>query len=290
MVADHYLLVQRWRPNFLNKAIKEKRVAVWIKIQELALELYNLKFLTRLGSALGCFLKMDQLTTFQSRGQFARICVELNLAKPLVPFVVVRGEKVRLEYEGLHSMCFNCGIYGHKLEVCPMVKVDPRAPVSIGGEKRLRVQGEEKLGFSSVSEGAALEGTIPVQEGASDHRMAIESDMSLSQEVGAENGITQGIFGPWMLSTRKAKKKGITPKWSKATKSGPTEKKRMGSVTGGGGSRFEILENSDILLQDRGDKPIGPSKEKVVINPLDEPMQEEEQNSSTPGSIVKHLN
>lgn len=26
MVADHYLLVQRWRPNFLNKAITEMRV------------------------------------------------------------------------------------------------------------------------------------------------------------------------------------------------------------------------------------------------------------------------
>lgn len=37
MVADHYLLVQRWRPNFLNKAITEKRVAVWIKIPELPL-------------------------------------------------------------------------------------------------------------------------------------------------------------------------------------------------------------------------------------------------------------
>lgn len=123
MVADHYLLVQRWRQNFLKKAVTEKRVVVWIKIPELPLELYNLTFLTRLGSTLGHFLKMDQLTMIQARGQFSRICVELDLAKPLVPCVIIRGEKIMLEYEGLHSVCFNCGIYGHRLEVCPTMVV-----------------------------------------------------------------------------------------------------------------------------------------------------------------------
>lgn len=49
---------------------------------------------------------MDHLTKIQSLGQFARICVEVNLAKPLVPHVIVRGEKFKLEYEGLHSICF----------------------------------------------------------------------------------------------------------------------------------------------------------------------------------------
>lgn len=93
MIADHYLLVQRWRQNFLMKAKKESRVAVWAKIPELSLELYHQKFFKRLGSALGCYLKMDNLTTFQSRGQFARICIEVDLAKPLVPHVFVRGEK-----------------------------------------------------------------------------------------------------------------------------------------------------------------------------------------------------
>ncbi|KAI9110998.1 hypothetical protein K1719_017873 [Acacia pycnantha] len=34
MIADHYLLVQRWRPNFNPwKADNQKRVAVWVRIQ-----------------------------------------------------------------------------------------------------------------------------------------------------------------------------------------------------------------------------------------------------------------
>lgn len=93
MVADHYLLVQIWKPNFNNRARRENKVAVWIRIPELSLELYNMKFLTRLGSSLGSFLKMDQLTTFHHRGQFARICVELDLSKALTPHVIVLGEK-----------------------------------------------------------------------------------------------------------------------------------------------------------------------------------------------------
>lgn len=48
-VADHYLLVQRWKPNFINRAKTEKKVAMWVRIPELALELYNQKFLSRLG-------------------------------------------------------------------------------------------------------------------------------------------------------------------------------------------------------------------------------------------------
>ncbi|KAI9122711.1 hypothetical protein K1719_006551 [Acacia pycnantha] len=36
MIADHYVLVQRWRPNFNPwKADHQKRVAVWVRIPDL---------------------------------------------------------------------------------------------------------------------------------------------------------------------------------------------------------------------------------------------------------------
>lgn len=89
MVANHYLLVQRWRSNFNKSAKKESKVAVWVRIPELPLELYNEEFLKRLGFALGTYLKMDRLTSIHSKGQFACFCVEMDLAKPLTPQVVV---------------------------------------------------------------------------------------------------------------------------------------------------------------------------------------------------------
>lgn len=68
MVADHYILVQRWRRNFLKSARVEHKVAVWVRAPELPLELYNDIFLKRLGSSLGTMLKIDRLTSVHSRG------------------------------------------------------------------------------------------------------------------------------------------------------------------------------------------------------------------------------
>lgn len=63
-------------------------------------------------------LKIDKMTYIQSRGKFARICVELDVSKPLIPHIVIRGHKLLIEYEGLHLVCFQCGRYGHRAEQC----------------------------------------------------------------------------------------------------------------------------------------------------------------------------
>ncbi|KHN46281.1 hypothetical protein glysoja_047459, partial [Glycine soja] len=118
MVANHYLILQRWRPLFLMNVEKEKNVAIWIQIQRLPIELYNDVFLNKIGSSLGKFLKVDRLTSIHYRGKFARICVELDLEKPLEMHIYVRGHKLYLEYEGLHSICFWCGLVRHKKDQC----------------------------------------------------------------------------------------------------------------------------------------------------------------------------
>lgn len=62
-----------------------------MRIPELPLELYNEEFLRRLGGSLGTFLMIDKLTSIHSKDQFARISVEIDLAKPLVSHVISRG-------------------------------------------------------------------------------------------------------------------------------------------------------------------------------------------------------
>lgn len=49
MIADHYLIEQRWRPMFLQNVDLVKKVAVWICILRLPLELYHTQFLWRIG-------------------------------------------------------------------------------------------------------------------------------------------------------------------------------------------------------------------------------------------------
>lgn len=68
-------------------------------------------------------LKIDRLTSIQSRGQFARLCVELHLEKPVVPQVEVRGVVLNLEYEGLHTICFHCGICCHREADCNLKRM-----------------------------------------------------------------------------------------------------------------------------------------------------------------------
>lgn len=73
--------------------------------------------------SLGTFLKVDRLTSIHSRGKFERICVEIELDKPLASHIMVRGCPLLLEYEGLHAICFRYGKFGHKKDQCREVLV-----------------------------------------------------------------------------------------------------------------------------------------------------------------------
>lgn len=43
----------------------------------------------------------------------------IDLSKTLVAKYKLKNRIFRIEYEGLHNICFNCGIYGHSKEQCP---------------------------------------------------------------------------------------------------------------------------------------------------------------------------
>ncbi|KAF7822535.1 receptor-like protein EIX1 [Senna tora] len=129
LILDHYLVVQRWRPDFDPFEDKFNRIAVWVRVPGLPFEYYNSTFLQRLGNKIGRTLKIDFNTLRQQdenlvveRGRFARICVEVDLSKQLLAKFTLRKKTRRIEYEGLHMICFSCGVYGHRKENCPLNK------------------------------------------------------------------------------------------------------------------------------------------------------------------------
>ncbi|CAL9006204.1 unnamed protein product, partial [Prunus brigantina] len=100
----------------------------------------------RISNLLGKLLKIDSLTTSQNRGKFARLCVELDLTKPLDAFVQINQNWYNIEYEGLPDICYLCGMYGHKREHCSLKEQRVNA---LGGE-HLVVGGQANVGSSSV--------------------------------------------------------------------------------------------------------------------------------------------
>lgn len=119
LVAGHYLTVQCWSLIFDQEREGSLRIAVWIRLPSLPLSCFNKDFLAELGSTFGKVLREDETIFATSRGQFARISVEINLNQPLRSKFQLQGRVLPVEHEGLHQICFHCGKYGHRQEGCP---------------------------------------------------------------------------------------------------------------------------------------------------------------------------
>ncbi|QHO38097.1 uncharacterized protein DS421_4g117390 [Arachis hypogaea] len=119
MIFDHYLAVQRWRPNFNPNVEHLNKIVAWVRISDLPIEYYDKYVLRTIGNTIRMTLKVDYNTAEQTRGKFARVCVELDLTKPLRPNIKIKGKIAFVEYEGLHTICFQCGINGQSKEQFP---------------------------------------------------------------------------------------------------------------------------------------------------------------------------
>ncbi|XP_019166933.1 PREDICTED: uncharacterized protein LOC109162703 [Ipomoea nil] len=117
-VMDHYLIVQDWKPYFDPKADKTERVLVWVRFPDMSVEFYDYQTIMRLGRKIGEPKYVDESTSIVSKGRFARMCVEVDIAKPLLSKYTAGRKVKRIEYEGLYQICFHCGIYGHQAEQC----------------------------------------------------------------------------------------------------------------------------------------------------------------------------
>lgn len=123
IIQDHYLTVQKWQGNFKADQARATKTAIWIRLSMLPLEYYEEETLKLVAKELGKVLKIDLKTEMEARGSYARICLEVDLNKPLEPSIAVDKHDIRIEYEHIHQICFACGRVGHKREFCPQSAV-----------------------------------------------------------------------------------------------------------------------------------------------------------------------
>ncbi|CAN1164233.1 hypothetical protein LINPERHAP2_LOCUS25470 [Linum perenne] len=213
MVNDHYVVIQELRPYFHPEETFLSTLRVWVRLPGLPFEYFDHAILKHISDRIGKTVRIDNTTLEGSRCNFARICVEVNLAKPLLSKYMLRRRVRRIEYEGLHTICFNCGCYGHKEEAC---KQEPETMVS------------------------EIQPTVfanPIFQGAMDHdiRPEVEED-----------------FGPWMQVKKNRRKPspaamasaGPTKVSAPATNS-PPAKDPLPAKDNGKGNRFSIFGNKD---------------------------------------------
>ncbi|CAN1807877.1 hypothetical protein LINPERHAP1_LOCUS25208 [Linum perenne] len=76
---------------------------------------------TRIDNHIGKTVKIDMATTEGARGRYARVCVEVDLSKPLIGKYMIEDRILNVEYESLENIFFTCGHYGHKMDTCPSI-------------------------------------------------------------------------------------------------------------------------------------------------------------------------
>lgn len=160
MLFDHYLAVSQWTPEFALPVARVEKTMVWIRFLGLKLLYYDENFLLALASTVGSTLRVDSNTLNVECGRFARICVEVDLTKPVVGTVNINDHWYKVQYEGLHILCATCGYYGHYTGDCtnpskPVVRDNPKQTTSFtavapnGGSWRMRGRT-----LSAIGEGA----------------------------------------------------------------------------------------------------------------------------------------
>ncbi|CAI0540742.1 unnamed protein product, partial [Linum tenue] len=65
-------------------------------------------------SKIGKPIRIDEATRTATRSDYARVCVQVDLTKPLLSQFSFNGETYYIQYEGLEKICLHCGTYSEK--------------------------------------------------------------------------------------------------------------------------------------------------------------------------------
>ncbi|GMY36392.1 Endonuclease/exonuclease/phosphatase [Fagus crenata] len=120
-IGQQFLTLCRWTPGFRPSEAKISTTAVWARLPELPIEFNNKTMLRRIGTQLGTLLKIDARTMDNEHGHFARVCVQIDLDQPLTAKIRIGNHDQKIQYEGISTICFECGYVGHRASSCPSI-------------------------------------------------------------------------------------------------------------------------------------------------------------------------
>ncbi|XP_024190261.1 uncharacterized protein LOC112194246 [Rosa chinensis] len=193
-------------------------MAVWVRILGLPFRYFKDFTIDKIGCLLGSMVKVDKVTLAQSRGKFARLCVEIDLQKPLRPFIEVEGKAYGVVYEGISMICFNYGCYGHVKASCPYVKNDDD-PTSLDSVPNATFDNRKTTQMPNTMAPATY----------NESTFSTSSEMQVVMQKTAPTK-TKNDNGPWMLMSYKTRQK-------------PPNASLNNKQNSASGSRFELLQS-----------------------------------------------
>ncbi|CAN1788149.1 hypothetical protein LINPERHAP1_LOCUS17932, partial [Linum perenne] len=94
-------------------------ILTWVRLPKLPIHFFNSTTVTRIGNHIGKTVRLDLATKEGARARYARVCVEVDISKPLLGKYMIGDQTFYVEYECLENLCYTCDRYGHKLDSCP---------------------------------------------------------------------------------------------------------------------------------------------------------------------------
>ncbi|KAE9449285.1 hypothetical protein C3L33_18815, partial [Rhododendron williamsianum] len=125
-IGPHYITIRKWEPEFDTSKAKISTSVIWVRLPGLPIEFYDKEMLLKIGTKIGKPLKIDFRTENNEKVRFARLCVQVDLSSSLISKVRVGNHIQKVSYEGIPTICFKCGLSGHKLQHCSPPPLPPR--------------------------------------------------------------------------------------------------------------------------------------------------------------------
>ncbi|CAL1369383.1 unnamed protein product [Linum trigynum] len=110
-IDDHYIVSEPWRLDFDPDYDSINHISAWVRLPRLPLAYFDEEILVDIGNRLGKVHKIDYNTANGFRGNYAWICVEIDLRKKMVSKYRLKRRFRRVEYQGLHVVCFLWAIW-----------------------------------------------------------------------------------------------------------------------------------------------------------------------------------
>ncbi|GKV18359.1 hypothetical protein SLEP1_g28755 [Rubroshorea leprosula] len=199
-VGPYFLTMRRWEPNFgPSEALQSfTTTAVWAQLPNLSVDYYDPSTLQKIGNKVGNLLRVDAHIEHHTRGQYARICVQVDLSKPVVKQVRIGRHQQKVLYKGVNALCFNCGRIGHRNIHC----THSPTPVQSSNLSPPLIAKPSNVGITTATnqypQGTETEQAQDINSPTNQSRKGKATTIPHDQAQSS-----QGDYGPWLLVERR---------------------------------------------------------------------------------------